>query len=488
MQSDKHTKTIAIIGAGFCGTLMAVHLLRRPIGVRQHIVLVNRSGPMARGIAYGTASTAHVLNVPAGRMGAFSSDEQGFHEFVQRVDPAFEPGSFVPRSLYGDYLDHLLSEAVRCAPDGCSLQTVVGNVVRIVPAASDIPSGSTSSNEDTEGAHLTMSDGSVIDADRVVLCVGNYAPADPPIGADQRYFYMSPRYVRDPWSPGILARVAPDRPALVIGTGLTMLDIVLDLRDRGHRAPIYAVSRRGLLPQAHRRLDAHPSHDDSLVDDMLAQPGARHYLRVVTRHAKRAIAAGQDWRDVVGSLRARTPQLWHALSLDERRRFLRRLRSYWDVHRHRCAPQLGERLEAALASGSLSVLTGSVTGYRERDDHVDVTLSVRGKAAPQHLEVGTVINCTGPAANVDQIDEPLLSGLRADGLLVADGLGLGFEIDDAYRLIARDGAPSRWLYYVGPFLKGRDWEATAVPELRRHVEKVVEELHRSSVFSRGQPV
>lgn len=467
------TKTIAIIGAGFCGTLMAVHLLRRPLAIPLRIVLVNRSGPMARGVAYGTGSTAHVLNVPAGRMGALSGDDLSFHEFAQRCDPAFGPGSFVPRSLYGDYLDHLLTDAIRSAPDGCSLRTVIGNVVRIAPTG------------DNDGARLAMSDGTAIDADRVVLCIGNYAPADPPIGADQRFFYMSPRYVRDPWSPGILAHVAPDRPALVIGTGLTMLDIALDLRDRGHRAPIHAISRRGLLPQAHRRLDAHPSHDDTLVDEMLAQPAARHYLRVVTRHAKRAVAAGHDWRDVVGSLRARTPQLWHALTLDERRRFLRRLRSYWDVHRHRCAPQLGERLEAELASGALRVLAGTVAGYNENDEGVDVTLNVRGETVPRRIEVGTVINCTGPAANVDQIDEPLLSGLRADGLLVPDALGLGFEIDADYRLIARDGAPSPWLYYVGPFLKGRDWEATAVPELRRHVERVVDELHRSGVAAQG---
>ncbi|WP_231716819.1 FAD/NAD(P)-binding protein [Burkholderia ubonensis] len=463
-------KTIAIIGAGFCGTMMAVHLLRRPLGVPLQVVLVNRSGSMARGVAYGTRSTAHVLNVPAGRMGALPDEEGGFHEFARRRDPGFAPGSFVPRSLYGDYLDHLLVDAMRSAPDGCSLRSVVGNVVRIAPKSGG------------DGASLRMSDGTVIDADRVVLCVGNYAPADPPIREEQRAFYMSPRYVRDPWLPGILSRVASDRPALVIGTGLTMLDIVLELRDRGHRAPILAVSRRGLLPQVHRVQDVRPSHDDALVDDMLAQPTARHYLRVVARSAKRAVDAGRDWRDEIGSLRARTPQLWHAMALDERRRFLRRLRTYWDVHRHRCAPELGARLQSELASGSLRVLAGRVTGYRECDGYVDVTLNPRGQDEPLRVEVGTVINCTGPAANVDEIDEPLLSGLYADGLLVPDALGLGFEMDDEYRLIGRDGETSRWLYYVGPFLKGRDWEATAVPELRGHVAKLVDVLHRSDVY------
>ncbi|ORC50193.1 hydroxyacylglutathione hydrolase [Burkholderia sp. A27] len=468
-------KTVAVVGAGFCGAMMAVHLLRQPPSVPLQIVLVNRSGKTARGVAYGTSSTTHVLNVPAGRMSAFGGEENGFHEFVRRLDPAFEAGSFVPRSLYGDYLDHLLTDAVHCAPAGCSLRTVVGNIVRIVPANGG------DGGDGGNGARLTMSDGAVIDADRVVLCVGNYAPADPPIGADQRSFYMSSRYIRDPWSPGILSHVVPDRPALVIGTGLTMLDIVLELRNRGHRAPIYAVSRRGLLPQAHRGLDNQPSHDDSLVDAMLLQPGARHYMRVVSRSAKQAAAAGRDWRDVIGSLRARTPQLWHALPLAERQRFLRRLRSYWEVHRHRCAPQLGARMQSELASGALRVLAGSVTGYRQHDDHVTVTLKLRAQAAPLCVEVASVINCTGPAANVDQIDEPLLNGLRADGLLVPDVLGLGFEIDDEYRLIARDGEASRWLYYVGPFLKGRDWEATAVPELRRHVATLIDVLHRSDV-------
>jgi uncharacterized NAD(P)/FAD-binding protein YdhS len=463
-------KTVAVIGAGFCGTMTAVHLLRRPLGVPLQVVLVNRSGSMARGVAYGTRSTAHVLNVPAGRMGALPGEQGGFHAFAWRRDPGFAPGSFVPRSLYGEYLDHLLVDAMRGAPDGCSLRSVVGNVVRIAPKSGG------------DGASLRMSDGTTIDADRVVLCVGNYAPADPPIHDEQRTFYMSPHYVRDPWLPGILSRVASDRPVLVVGTGLTMLDIVLELRDRGHRAPILAVSRRGLLPQVHRVQDLRPSHDDTWVDDMLARPTARHYLHVVARNAKRAADAGRDWRDVIGSLRARTPQLWHALPIDERRRFLRHLRAYWDVHRHRCAPALGARLQSELASGSLRVLAGRVSAYHERDGCVDVTLNLRGQHTPLHVKVGTVINCTGPAANVDEIDEPLLSGLRADGLLVPDALGLGFEMDDEYRLIGRDGEASRWLYYVGPFLKGRDWEATAVPELRGHVAKLVDVLHRSGVY------
>lgn len=463
--------TIAIIGAGFCGTTLAVHLLRRPPTRPLSVVLINRSGLLARGVAYGTRTASHVLNVPAGRMGAMPDEPDGFLDFVRQQDPQLTAASFVPRRSYGDYLESLLTEAAVRAPVGCRFRAVVGDVERIRP-------------REGGGAHVLLNNGDLVEADRVVLSMGHYAPGDPPVAPGERAFYSSPRYVRDPWHPAALHVVKPEAPVLLVGSGLTMLDVVLDLRERGHRAPIYALSRRGLMPQAHRALELPPVYDESLPARMLGEPTARHYLHAVRKAVERQAARGGDWRDTVGALRAVTPRLWQALPLAERRRFLRHVRAYWETHRHRCAPALGQRLQLECEAGRLQLVAGRILGYNETALDVGVRIRRRGAAQDEMLCVGTVVNCTGPQGDTRQLRDPLIAGLREDGLLVSDPLGLGFETDERYALLDSRGAASRSLHYVGPFLKARDWEATAVPELREHAARLAEvlrtELHHAS--------
>ncbi|WP_339521455.1 FAD/NAD(P)-binding protein [Pseudomonas sp. EL_65y_Pfl2_R96] len=456
------TKTIAIIGAGFCGSTLAVHLLRRPPVTPLRILLINRSGTMARGVAYGTRTAAHVLNVPAGRMSALAGEEDSFHEYARRCDPSIVSGSFVGRRLYGDCLEALLNDAAEKAPPGCELHSVIGEVVQVVP------------RKDGEGARLLMKNGEHFDADRIVLSIGNYARQEPSIAPEQRSFYEEPRYVHDPWRPGALRNIGADDPVLLIGSGLTMVDVVLDLRDRGHRGPIQAISRRGLIPQPHRELNAQPTYDERLPHRMLTDCSVRHYVRAVRDSVEQHTRAGGDWRDVIGGLRSATAQLWHALPTNERQRFLRHVRPYWDVHRHRCAPQPGARLQAEIERGGLTLLAARVVGYAPKADGVGVCLRRRSAQTEERLDVAAVINCTTP--DLRHLADPLLSSLRADGLLVSDVLGIGLEVDHLGALIDCKGVASRWLHYVGPFLQARDWEATAVPELRGYVERLADVL------------
>lgn len=466
--------TIAIIGAGFCGTTLAVHLLRRPPVTPLNVVLINRSGLLARGVAYGTRTASHVLNVPAARMGALPGEEDGFFQFAKRQDPKVTGASFVARRSYGDYLENLLADAAVRAGSGVRFRAVVGDVNRIQP----LPNG---------GARILLNNGDSISADRVVLSMGNYAPSDPPVAHEQRAFYSSPRYVANPWKPDALWVVKPEQPVLLIGTGLTMLDIVLDLRERGHQAPIYALSRRGLMPQSHRDLESPPIYDEQLPRRMFAKPTARNYLASVRASVAVHERAGGDWRDVIGALRAVTPQLWQALPLRERQRFLRHARPYWETHRHRCAPELGRRLQAEVDSGALQLLAGRLQRYDERADGVTVHYARRGGGAAE-LQVGTVINCTGPDGDTRKLADPLIAGLREDGLLRSDRLGLGFEVDDNYALRDHDGVATPWLHYVGPFLKYRDWEATAVPELRKHVAALADVLRKQLAGAAGPEI
>ncbi len=452
--------SITVVGAGFSGAVVTARLLRgarAPVTIR----LINRSGAMARGVAYGTRTESHVLNVPAGRMSAFPEDESDFLRFAQTLIPEAAGGSFLPRRLYGEYLEAVLRRAEAEAAPGVRLEAVTGEVVALTPEAAG------------SGAVLTLDDGSRIETDRVVLALGNYAAADPVV--DTPAFYGSARYIRDPWRGGALAPIAP---ALLIGTGLTMLDVALDLATPARRAPIHAVSRHGLLPQAHRSPAVPPDHPyrpPGLAD---CPATALDYLRVVRRHIRALARDGVDWREVVGALRPVTPALWQALPLLERKRFLRHLRPYWEVHRHRAAPELAAALRALIAERRLEIHAARVLRFEERRARIVVMIRRRGGGV-EVLRVGWVINCTGPASDLRTLQDPLIASLRAQRLIRPDPLGLGLETSPRHAVLEADGRPSEVVFHVGPLLRAVHWEATAVPELREHAREVVEELLKS---------
>jgi len=453
-------KTIIVIGAGFCGTAVAVQLLRGAGAEPTRVLLLNRSGLMARGVAYGTRTESHLLNVPAGRMSALPDDPGSFLRYAQGRNPRVTGASFVPRRWFGDYLEDLLAKAAHAAAPDVRFRAMVGDVIGI-------------SLVEGQG-HVELASGECLVADRIVLALGNFAPADPPL-ADASFF-TSPRYVRDPWRPDALWGVANDQPVLLIGTGLTMLDVLLDLKSRGHRAPIYALSRRGLLPQAHRTLDVAPKYLGTLADRLAAQPNVRKALAMLRRELRAAASQDIDWRDVIGGLRKATPAIWAQWPDSERRRFLRHARPHWEIHRHRCAPQQNVALCEEIAGGRLRVLAGRLLACDDDYDSVTVQWRPRGSAVVQQRRVGSVINCTGPASDTRQLREPLLVSLAASGLLRRDSLGLGLDTNDDYALLDRQGKASSVLHYVGPFLKARWWEATAVPELSEHTARLAHEL------------
>ena len=460
MNSISTTHTIAIIGAGFSGVATVVNLLRRGASPGLRVVLINRSGPLARGVAYGTNTPTHVLNVPVGRMGAFPDAEDHFLRFLQARSPSTTSGQFVARQLYGEYLEWLLREAQALHAESRRFSQVVAHVTDIQLQADGT-------------CRIALDGGSTLHADRVVLAIGNYPPVDPDV-PDAAFFCGDPRYIRDPWERGRLRDVDRDRPILVIGTGLTMYDAVLELQSYGYSARIYAISRRGLLPRPHRS-PALPPRSVSLPDELLT--GTKtilQYVRLVRSTVQRA--GDSDWRDILASIRAITPALWQALPLTERARFLRHLLPYWDVHRHRAAPDVFRDIERLAGTGRLVVTAGRLLRLEPASRIVTAWFRQRGRAASASLEVGTVINCTGPNTDINRIDDPLLGSLRRQGLLVPDPLGLGVEITDDYALINARGTASRSLYYIGPFLRAKYWESTAVPELRVHAQRLADHL------------
>jgi uncharacterized NAD(P)/FAD-binding protein YdhS len=459
------SRTIVIAGAGFSGVVTAAQILRGDADGPLRVVLINRSGTMARGVAYGTNSPAHVLNVPAGRMGAAHDDPEGFLRYARAQNASITPDAFVPRSLYGDYLEDFLAEAARAARPGVCLDRLVGEVTSIEPTANGA------------GARVSVSDGMELFADRVVLALGNYPPEDIPV-ADPS-FYGSRLYVRDPWMRGALDAASACKSVLLIGTGLTMLDIALELSARGVSGPMYAVSRHGLLPQAHHVPAIAPGTRHRPPCLQAGPATARAYLRAVREQVRQLAAEGEDWRPVVDSIRPLTPGLWHALKPKERARFLRHVRPFWEVHRHRAAPVAAAAFQRLLDRGQLQIRAGRIQGYELAGDSVRVCVRPRGSDTIEHFTVGAVVNCTGPSGDLRMLRDPLIDFLRKRDMVRPDALGLGLETSEDGALLDASGKPSPFLYYVGPLLKASHWESTAVPELRVHAARLAATLTAS---------
>ena len=451
-------RTIAIIGAGFSGTTVALHLLRTAPSSVGRVYLIERAERQIGGVAYQTPSASHTLNVPAGRMSAFEDDPDDFLRYVRVREPSLTGGSFVPRRLYGEYLAERLADARRVS--ALPLIRVAGEVVGI--------------EHRSDTVSLTLDDGRRLDAADVVLAIGNYPPSDPPLADDA--LVESIRYTRDPWS-GDALELDRDEDVLLIGTGLTMCDIALALRDRDHEGRIYAISRRGLLPQPHRVSAKPPPHLDppeTLAEWPDTALGMLRALREETReHARREV----DWREVVTSIRHDTPALWQRLDVTERERFLRHLRPYWETHRHRSSPETAYGIESMIEEGRLELIAGRLARVAVDATRVEVTFARRGaRRAAETIRVGKVINCTGPDTDLSRVRHPLVVALRDGGLVRPDALGLGLESDEEGRLLSVDGTPSARLFLVGPLRKGRLWENTAVPELRVEAERMARTL------------
>jgi len=453
---------IVVVGAGFSGAALCIHLLRRHGGLPLSVTLVSRHPELGRGVAYGTRSPSHLLNVPAARMSLFPDDEEDFLRFAKARDAAATGISFLPRSLYGEYLATRLEEAA--AQAGRARFTVrTGEVTGLSIA----PDGH---------VHLNLADGGTLEAEQAVIASGNYPPTDPRL-PDMR-FYESARYVRDPWTKGALDVVDGKQPVLLIGSGLTMMDVALELERRGLASRLHALSRRGLLPLAHRHHAGGPLEPGLVMERLkTGKPSVRRWLKVLRLSAVELAGRGIDWRDVLAAMRPFTAELWQSLDGAERRRFLRHLQPYWDSHRHRTAPEAHAALQKLLEQGKLTVQAGRLKGLSlEGDGKVEMTWRPRRADADRKFQVGTVINCTGPQGQVEKSGDPLIRSLLQQGLMLADALGLGVQVDKAGALLDSTGRSSAVLFYTGPLLKARDWECTAVPELRVAASRLADRL------------
>ena len=420
-------RRVLVVGGGAGGVATAVALLRRAVdgSAPVDVTLVERAAEAGPGLAYGTRDPHHLLNNYAGRMSAIEDDPAHLVRWCRTKGLAATAETFVSRETYGRYLRDLVESAE--VPPGSRFTVLRDEVVDVTDAGSDYLA--------------TTASGAVLAADSVVLALGNPPPRRPRgLPVDDA------RFAADPWDPDLLDRVGPHDSVLLVGTGLTTVDVSAQLASARPGVTITATSRHGLLP-LHHVVEAPcpaPAFDADVVT-----------LREVLREVRRCLAAGADWRCVVESVKAVANDLWTGFSLEDKERFTRHVARRWEIARHRMAPAMAEIVDDLLSTGRLTVVPTSQVDPASYD---------------------LVVNCTGPAPVSSTGWNPLDDSLAVKGMLWPGPLGLGVDVDADGALMDADGLGARGMYAVGAARRGVDWEVAAVPDIRRQAVRLAEHL------------
>ena len=350
---------------------------------------------------------------------------------------------FAERRLFAAYLGEILDRAV------------TSGKVRTLAATA------TAAEPGNGGWQIQLDDGDTIAASGLVLAIGNQEPEG------LRAFAGSERFITNPWGKQARAAVAElaqsGEATLLVGTGLTMVDLVLSLNAAGYRGQIFALSRRGLIPRGHADFEAAPVEQDEVPSGNLRQ--LWRWLR------RRSAQVG--WRAAVDSLRPYSHALWQSFEVEQQRRFLRHARPWWDVHRHRIAPEVADTMMWLIAEGRLEIAAGRILSARDMGDGVQVEIRRRGTTESRVMGFAYAFNCTGPLHAISHTKDPLLRSLFDSGAIRPDQLGIGLEVDECSRA---SGGERLWA--LGPLTKGRYWEIIAVPDIREQAAAVAEDIER----------
>lgn len=459
-------KNICIIGGGFSGISSAIQLIKKTRNIQ--ITLIDDKS-IAKGIAYNPYSNKHLLNVVTSKMSIFDDNPNHFLDWViskesyKNEDREILSQSFLSRKLYGEYLTETWGEYINIAVNkNIKLNIINDKVIDI-----DI----------NDSINVLTKNNQKIISDYCILATGNNTPKNPDIKNNN--FYNSKYYFKNPWDVNSVTNINNNLPILIIGNGLTMVDTVLGLIEKGFKGEIYSISPNGFNILAHKHIGLkYTKINEELNSDL----SLYELVKIVNKHIKNVRKYGISAEPVIDAIRPHTQEIWLNLTLKEKKTFISRLRHLWGVARHRIPQHIHEKIQMLRLNNKLHIISGKLINMEDFYSYVGVEYINKKTNKFNKLKVSRVINCTGPNTIInDSSDDNFLKKCLNKGIIKQDELNLGICVDIKTLRIKNINQIYDNIFAIGTLLRGELWETTAINELRKQSEMIANNITKDLI-------
>ena len=440
------TPIIAIIGGGMSGTFTVFNYIKQ-CQKPTSILWFDFSAKFCKGYAYSSFDNNHLLNVRASNMSAFADEPHHFTNWLKQHDSIYSEHDFVPRKIYGDYVQDTFDKLKTTNP-----------FVTIHQFAEEI----ISINKNENGFELMGS--KKYEAQKILLAFGNFLPAHP--SSLSKEFITSKNYFQNAFHAQLIQKFSSAKSIAILGSGLTMIDLCVTLYHHHYRGNIQIISPHAYIPQTQTKFlgKVYPSFIDAKKQYSLLEIFSK-----VNQQLKIAKKENKNLNSVIDSLRPSLQTLWLQFSLKDKRQFLRHLRHKWGVARHRAPIESMAIFNKLAANNQIQLIKGRISNIETFDSNFEIHYS-NLEIKQNVLKSDLIINCTGPESDYTKLTSTLVKQLINSKLIEADELKYGIKAQE-------NGQISPDLFTIGPPLKGILWESTAVPEIREQAKELAHKIN-----------
>jgi uncharacterized NAD(P)/FAD-binding protein YdhS len=461
-------RKIGIVGGGFTGAMLAIHICRES-QVSREITIFEPRDKLGAGVAYSSNDPDHRLNGPIELFVPFEDTPHHFQDWYAasaKPDPdaAAQSGFVFPRrECVGDYMQQLVDEHRGANASNSTIEHVKKQIIDL--------------QSESEGVSVFADDGQCFDFDIVFICVAHEKPQLP---KQLAAISGDPRVVVDPWDLASISQLPANSDLLIIGSALTTADVIATLLRRGHTGRITAVSRHGLRPREQGKLERIQLYRGGTFDrpppflDRHCFPEtALDIVRMLRADIEILSRDGREWHIAFDLFREALPTIWRHLSLKERKRALHHLSTFYDVHRFRIAPQNEDIISAAEKTGQIDFIKARLCTAEASPDGLHVDFILREQGQLHHRIFDGIVNCTGPDASVRRSPNPIVKALVDRGLAMPEPTGVGFDVNDDCMSVPGNGEPTPKVRILGPMTRGRFADMTAIPQINVQILDVL---------------